>query len=203
MICFPSSEFIASLVKKARSSGCLLIVDEVTTGLGRTGKWFGFEHYRLQPDIVACGKALGNGYPVSSVTLNKKTSDAFSKNPFRYAQSHQNDPLGCAVALEVIKEIDRTGLVHACDEKGSLFKSLLKKICLKHKVIKEVRGHGLMLALEFHDAEKAAELHQDLLDRQAICGIKSNVLRFMPPLIIGHDIIHDVAGKIDESLGSS
>jgi acetylornithine aminotransferase len=203
MIRFPSSEFITSLVKKARSGGCLLIVDEVTTGLGRTGKWFGFEHYRLQPDIVACGKGLGNGYPVSSVIMNKNTSDAFAKDPFRYAQSHQNDPLGCAVALEVIKEIDRTGLVHASDEKGSLFKSLLKKIRHKHKMIKEVRGHGLMLAMEFHDADIAARVHRDLLDRQIITGIKTNVLRFMPPLIIGHDLLHDVGSKIDDSLGYS
>ena len=200
MIRFPSSEFIASLVIKARSAGSLIIIDEVTTGFGRTGKWFGFEHYRLQPDIVVCGKGMGNGYPISAVTLKKDLSEAFENNPFRYAQSHQNDPLGCAVSLEVIKEIDRTGLVQETEEKGILFKSLLKNTCLKHNEIKEVRGQGLMLALEFRNAEQADHVHQHLLKNHMLCGIKSNVLRFMPPLIIGHDLIHDVAGAIDASL---
>jgi acetylornithine/N-succinyldiaminopimelate aminotransferase len=104
MISFPSEEFISAIAKKARSKGSLLVVDEVTTGMGRTGKWFGYEHYRLSPDIVACGKGLGNGYPVSAVSLSETMAEAFGKNPFRYAQSHQNDPisfrnifLGCSL----------------------------------------------------------------------------------------------------------
>ena len=92
--------------------------------MGRTGKWFGFEHYRLKPDMVACGKSLGNGYPVSSVTFSAATAETFEANHFRYAQSHQNDPLGAAVALAVLKEIDRTHLVQKCEENGILFKSL-------------------------------------------------------------------------------
>jgi len=70
----PSTEFIKTLVKKAKANECMVIVDEVTTGMGRTGKWFGFEHFGLVPDIVACGKGLGNGYPVSAVALNKNAT---------------------------------------------------------------------------------------------------------------------------------
>ena len=110
-ISFPSEEFITALIEKAKTGGCLLILDEVTTGMGRTGKWFGFEHYRLIADIVACGKGLGNGYPISSVSVKKEIANMFLQEPFRYAQSHQNDPLGCAIALGVIKQIDRTNLV--------------------------------------------------------------------------------------------
>ena len=78
--------------------------------------------------------------------LFKKITKAFEEMPFRYAQSHQNDPLACAVSLQVIKEMDRTGLVTKTEEKGILFKSLLKDVARKHNSIKETRGRGLMIA---------------------------------------------------------
>ncbi|MFC2098517.1 aspartate aminotransferase family protein [Bacteroidota bacterium] len=199
-ISFPSTEFIDAISKKAKANNCLVIVDEVTTGMGRTGKWFGFEHYRMLPDIVVCGKGLGNGYPVSSVTLNKTVANAFEEDPFRYAQSHQNDPLGCSVALEVIKEIERTDLVIKTEEKGILFKSLLKEITRKHPVIKDIRGRGLMLAVEFDDCDNAEKAHRYLLANKIISGIKSNVIRFMPPLIIDHELIHEVVDTFEKSL---
>ncbi len=200
MISFPSEQFITAIAKKARSKGSLLVVDEVTTGMGRTGIWFGYEHYRLSPDIVACGKGLGNGYPVSAVSLSEKTAEAFGKNPFRYAQSHQNDPLGCAIALGVIKELDRTNLIRRTEEEGILFKSLLKNICHKHNQIKEIRGKGLMLAIAFHNEENAKQVHQFLLEHRIICGQKLNMLRFMPPLNIEHELILEVTQTIEMAL---
>jgi acetylornithine aminotransferase len=200
MIRFPSEAFISRVAARAAASGSLLIVDEVTTGMGRTGKWFGFEHYGLKPDIAVCGKALGNGYPVSAVCLGKKTAGNFKDNPLRYAQSHQNDPMGCAIALGVIKEIEKRNLVTRSDEEGILFKSLLKKISLKHKKIKEVRGRGLMLAMEFDDRELAERVHRHLLDRRMICGIKGNILRFMPPLAVKHELILELIEAIDDAL---
>jgi len=203
MISFPSVEFITAIAKKARSSAALLVVDEISTGMGRTGKWFGYEHYLLSPDIVACGKGIGNGYPLSAVSISEDLADAFGKNPFRYAQSHQNDPLGCAIALGVIKEIDRTDLVRRTEEEGILFKSLLKNISLKHDEIKEIRGRGLMLAMAFHKEENAKKVHQFLLDHQIISGQKLNILRFMPPLKIEHELILKVTQTIEMALNDA
>ncbi len=200
MISFPSEEFIDTVIKKVKSAGSLVVVDEVTTGMGRTGKWFGFEHYRMIPDIVACGKGLGNGYPISSVSVKKEIANAFEKNPFRYAQSHQNDPLGCAIALGVIKEIDRTDLVRRTEEEGILFKSLLKSICIKSNEIKEIRGRGLMIAMEFHEENKAKEVHKYLYDQRIISGYKLGSIRFMPPLIIDHGLIGKVSDTIEKAL---
>ena len=197
---FPTKEFITTLVKKARNSGCLIISDEVTTGMGRTGRWFGFEHYRISPDMVVTGKALGNGYPVSGITVSGNLAAGLERNLFRYAQSHQNDPMGCAIALSVIKEIDRTDLVHKSEENGILFKSLLKTICLKHNEIKEIRGRGLMLAMEFSDADFAEKTHQFLFENRIICGLKENVIRFMPPLIISHKLIHESCEIIESGM---
>jgi acetylornithine aminotransferase len=200
MIRFPSVEFISALVKKAKAAGTLIVVDEVTTGMGRTGKWFGYEHYRLIPDMVVCGKGLGNGYPVSSVSLSRDTAALFLHDPIRYAQSHQNDPLGCAIALAVIKEIERSGLVQKTEENGIFFKSLLKDIANKYNAIKDIRGFGYMIAIEFTDENQARSVHQALFNERMICGIRDNVLRLMPPLVMEHRLIQQVVEKIDQSV---
>ncbi len=97
LVKFPPHGLVQTLVGIIRQRGGLLVVDEVTTGLGRTGAWYGFEHYALQPDIVALGKALGNGYPVSAVAMTHDLADRLEQDGFHYVQSHQNDPLGCAI----------------------------------------------------------------------------------------------------------
>ncbi|MEW6758969.1 MAG: aminotransferase class III-fold pyridoxal phosphate-dependent enzyme, partial [Acidobacteriota bacterium] len=102
LVKLPPAPFVRSLAARVKESGGLLVVDEVTTGFGRTGTWFGLEHYGLIPDAVAVGKGLGNGYPVSAAAFSAETSEALRSLGFRYAQSHQDDPLGCAVAAEVI-----------------------------------------------------------------------------------------------------
>jgi acetylornithine aminotransferase len=196
----PSHEFVYTLVNKAKDAGCMILVDEVTTGIGRTGKWFGFEHFRLSPDIVACGKGLGNGYPVSSVSIRETIVSNLEKHSFRYAQSHMNDPMGCAIALGVLKEIERSNLIQQVEEKGILFKSLLKQLSVKYDIIKDVRGMGLMLAIEFSEERIAGHVHRFLLSRKIICGMKAAVIRFLPPLVIHHDIIHEVVDTIELSI---
>ncbi len=106
---FPPKDMIVSIVGKIRSAGGLIICNEVTTGIGRTGRWFGYNHYDILPDIVAIGKGLGNGYPVSCVACSEKTSKNMDET-FHYSQSHQNDPLGASVANEVIDVIKKITL---------------------------------------------------------------------------------------------
>ena len=86
----------------------LVLINEVTTGIGRTGLWFGYQHYDILPDIVAMGKGIGNGYPVSATAFAPSVIERLEGRPVKYAQSHQNDPLGCTIGLEVIKVIKKT-----------------------------------------------------------------------------------------------
>ena len=95
-------ERIAHIVKEA---GCLLLANEVTTGLGRTGKWWGFQHYKILPDIIIADKAIGNGFPISAVIVSAVFADKLATFPSQYLQSHQNDPFGCRVGLEVVKAL--------------------------------------------------------------------------------------------------
>lgn len=201
LVKYPSNEFIAVIASAVKKNGGILMANEVTTGFGRTGKWFGFQHYNFQPDIVSTGKALGNGYPISCVSINQEVSELFNKNPFRYAQSHQNDPLGCAVGLEVIKVFEDEGIIQQSFEKGQYFSDQLLKLQDKYPdKIKEIRARGLMLALEFNQSVDVESIYLKLIDNGLLVGFKENVLRFMPSLTIDKSAIDKLIHTIDKKI---
>ena len=182
---FPSPDFVDMLQSRVKKSGGLLIANEVTTGFGRAGKWFGFQHYNFTPDLVAMGKIMGNGYPISAVSINKEAALLFSKNKFRYAQSHQNDALGCAVATEVIRIIENEKLIDRVCEMGGYFKEQLLRLQLARiDKIKEVKARGLMVAVEFFSEKEAERIFSKLIENGFVVGQKNNNVRFMPPFII-------------------
>jgi acetylornithine aminotransferase len=190
LVRLPPKGLLEALARRVRSQGGLVVVDEVTTGLGRTGAWFGYQHYGLQPDIVALGKGLGNGYPVSAVALTEEVAARLMATGFHYAQSHQNDPLGCAVAREVVNVLREEELIERSAELGKHVLAALTALAAEHAVIKEVRGRGLMIAIELVSGSghpTAIQLYHRLLERGFIVGCKpvANLLRCYPPLVIG------------------
>ncbi len=201
LIKYPSDDFIISVAEAVKQKGGLLIANEVTTGFGRTGKWFGFQHYNYKPDIVAVGKALGNGYPVAGVSISKEVSEMFDESPFRYAQSHQNDPLGCAIGIEVINILGSEGLINESYKKGEYLHMKFEELYIKHKnKIKEVRARGLMIGLEMNSNINGKEVYMKLIDKGFLVGFKENVLRFMPPLVIKKQQINELVNRIDKIL---
>ena len=118
---FPPKQLIQEIVQCVKQKGGLLVVNEITTGIGRTGKWFGYQHYDLQPDIVALGKGLGNGYPISAVAMTLNCAEKLENSGLHYAQSHQNDPLGCSVAREVIAILREGNWVERGNTVGAYF----------------------------------------------------------------------------------
>ncbi|MBC8554021.1 MAG: aspartate aminotransferase family protein [Anaerolineales bacterium] len=201
LIQFPTAEFVETLAIAIKKSGCLLIANEVTTGFGRTGKWFASQHYTIKPDIIITGKGLGNGYPISAVSITDRISIMFEQDNFRYAQSHQNDPLGFAIGLAVIKTIQELGLIKSSLEKGEYFREALNNLQSKYpEKIKETRARGLMLAIEFHAPVDVEEIYDQLLVGGFITGIKNKTLRFMPPLVITKTDIDKLINSIDNIL---
>jgi acetylornithine aminotransferase len=196
---------VRALAARVANAGGMLVVDEVTTGLGRTGTWYGFQHYDIRPDLVALGKGLGNGYPVSAVAMRGPIGEELEASGFHYAQSHQNDPLGCAVAGEVIAILRDEGLVERSAKVGGWFRRELEALAARHDVVRQVRGRGLMLAMEFRSECKPAlrDIHRALLDRGFLVGYKpaACLLRFYPPLVIGEDDIAGLVSSLDEALG--
>jgi acetylornithine aminotransferase len=190
---FPPKGLVQEIVRRVREAGGLVAVNEITTGMGRTGKWFGFQHYDIQPDIVSLGKGLGNGYPVSAVAMRQEVARKLETNGFRWVQSHQNDPMGCSIAKEVIAIFREGDWVERGNTKGEYFLDGLKQLGEKHTVVKEARGRGMELALEFHPQEdfSATSAYHTLLEKGFLVGYypAGNMLRFDPALTIEVDDI--------------
>jgi acetylornithine aminotransferase len=207
LVRFPSQKLIDKIVKRVKSNKGIIVCNEVTTGIGRTGKWFGFQHYNIEADIVALGKGIGNGYPVSVTAISKNVSDLLENKPFLYAQSHQNDALGAFVAREVIAIIKEEKLVERSERLGSNILSRLNDIKNAGSAIKEIRGRGLMMVVELKSY--AGFVRDELLKRGFILVKRSSseVLRMDPALTIEEqdidsfienfkDIIDTVESKI-------
>jgi len=199
-----SKELIKSIGCKVKQNGGIIIINEVTAGIGRTGKWFGFEHFEITPDIVVCGKGIGNGYPVSVIAISKNIAGQIEQSGLKYCQSHQNDPLGCAVIKEVIYTIKRQDLIRKSAEIGVILECALKSLSDRHSCIKAVRGTGLMFVLEFNQVENfdLEKVHKKLFDAGFIVGIKlaDNLFIIFPPMTIEQDMIECMVNALDEIL---
>ncbi len=154
-----------------------------TKSLKNHQKWFGYQHYDIEPDLIAIGKGIGNGYPVSVAAISKTTVNELEMKPFKYAQSHQNDPLGAAVVQEVIREILYKDLITEAGRKGSVFLSKLLSL-VDNKIVLDVRGRGMMFALDLANKDVTDEIYGDLINQGYIVGNRGASIRIDPPLIL-------------------
>jgi len=192
LVRFPPRALIDAIAGTVRAADGLLMVNEVTTGVGRTGRWFGFQHYGLAPDIIALGKGIGNGYPVSATLLSARTVERLARRPMHYAQSHQNDPLGAAVAREVVRVIDEQALVERGAGIGRRIHEALDALARDSGRIAALRGRGPMIAIELADGPDAAvttAVHHALAREGFLVGRRPGlpVLRIDPGLTIEID----------------
>ncbi len=160
---FPPRLVVEAIARRVQSQGGLVVANEITTGMGRTGKWFGHQHYDVTPDVVAVGKGLGNGFPVSAVAMTKSVAEALDQSGLRHAQSHQNNPLGCAVALEVMATLREEGWIERGKSMGAFFLSGLQALQSRFAAVKEARGRGALLALELEPQHLSGDELQDRL----------------------------------------
>lgn len=205
LVRFPPRALVRRLAARIQGEGGLLLVNEVTTGLGRTGRWFGFQHYDLAPDIVALGKGLGNGYPVSATALAPRVAERLGGRLPKYAQSHQNDPLGAAVLRAVLAALAEEGLVERSRELGAWFLGELEAIVAREPRLAAVRGRGLMLALETQDAPGApftAALQRELLAAGYLVAQRPglNILRIDPSLTVPREALTGVLAALPAAL---
>lgn len=143
-----------------------------------------FRHYDISPDIVACGKGIGNGYPVSVAAISSRITDRGECSSFRYAQSHQNDPLGARAILAVLNYIQSNNLIEEGDQVGDYLQQELESLKREFAVIKSVRARGLMMAIEFEYG--ADDIFKALLEDGIIVCKRPGLelLRIDPPLIM-------------------
>ncbi len=183
-----------------RQTGALLVIDEIQAGFGRTGKWFGYQHYGAEPDIVTVAKPLAGGLPLGAVLCSEAVSEAM--HPGLHGTTFGGGPLACRVACAVFDEIERTGLLGHVTDVGNYFHEQLSELARKHEIITDVRGMGLMLAIELTDAGLAKTAldammreHHILLNRTS-----ETVLRFLPPYILERAHVDEAVGALDQTL---
>jgi len=201
-VLFPDYKLVKFLADNVKQNGGIIVVNEVTTGFGRTGKWFGYNYYDVDPDIVTLGKSLGNGYPISAVAMKKEIADKVEGENFIYAQSHQNDPLGCVVANEVINIFKEDNVIARSRYIGEFFMSELTKIKNLNLIVKDIRGRGLMLAIELTIPKITEIICEKMLERGYFIGTTPSydVLRFYPALTISEDEIMSMCKALSDVL---
>ena len=160
--------------------GAVLIFDEVTTGIGRTGKWFAYQHYDVEPDIITMAKALGGGTAIGAMMAKEEV--AASLVPGKHATTFGGNALACAAAVAVIEAIEEENLLENADQLGRYTMEKLEMLKQKHSIIDSVRGVGLMIGVQLNSS--GAEIVNKCLEN----GLRINctqgtVLRFMPPMI--------------------
>ncbi len=184
----------------------LLIVDEVQTGFGRTGRMFAIEHWGVEPDIMTMAKAIANGTPIGAFITNDKIASSYTRPG---ASTTGGNPVSATAALATIEVIEKHNLVQRAKDLGDYFKQKLIGLQQKHKLIGEVRGKGLMLGVELVKENKipATEELDNILEQLKERGILAgktgesrNVLTFQPPLVITRDNIDLVIETLDNML---
>ncbi|MGD0021502.1 MAG: acetylornithine transaminase [Smithellaceae bacterium] len=193
----PDAQYLSSVREICDRYGILLIVDEVQTGIGRTGKLFAYEHSGIKPDIMTLAKALGNGFPVGAMLATDKIAQAFT--PGNHASTFGGNPLAMAAAKATLKTILQESILENCQKVGAYFLSQLKKLQLKHRIIKEVRGKGLMLAAVLN-IEAADIVNRCLQKGLLINSTGGKTLRFVPPLIITNQDVNHAINILDEAM---
>ena len=184
-------EFLTELRKLCDEKGVLLLCDEVQCGMGRTGKWFGFQNYDVQPDAFSLAKGLGNGFPIGAIVAGEKLADIF--RPGHHATTFGGTPLACSAALSVIQVIEEDQLLANTQMMGAYFVEGLRDIASKHqKWITGVRGLGLLLGVVLD--VPALPLQEKLQEKGMLAlATAGNVLRLLPPLNVSQ-------GEIDQAL---
>jgi acetylornithine aminotransferase/acetylornithine/N-succinyldiaminopimelate aminotransferase len=192
-----TQEFFAEARKLANSTGALLIADEIQCGMGRTGKWCAYQHYGIQPDVTTLAKPLAGGIPMGAVLCTEEVARSFHAG--MHGTTFGGGPLACAVAIAVIDEMEKTGLLAHATEVGDYFQEQLRGLAKRHEAIVDVRGKGLMVAAELDSAELAKLAVAEMLKRHILINCTSDtVLRFLPPYILERAHVDKAIAALDE-----
>ncbi len=195
-----STEFLQAIRRLCDENGAIMILDEVQTGIGRTGKWFAYQHFDVEPDIITMAKALGGGVAIGAMMAKEEI--AASLTPGTHASTFGGNCLACAAGIAVIEAIEENNLLHNATELGEHARDRLLQLKDKHSIIDSVRGIGLMIGVQLTRPGK------EIVDKCLQKGLRINctnetVLRFMPPMIVTKDQIDQAIDILDAVLTES
>ena len=195
-----TSEYLQTIRRLCDENGAVMILDEVQTGVGRTGKWFGYQHFDVQPDIITMAKALGGGVAIGAMMATEEI--AASLVPGKHASTFGGNCLACAAGVATIEAIEEDNLLQNAAEIGRYTQDKLAALKEKHSVIDHVRGIGLMIGIQL--TRPGAEIVGKCLEK----GLRINcthdsVIRFMPPMIATQEQIDQAIDIFDSVLSES
>jgi acetylornithine/N-succinyldiaminopimelate aminotransferase len=196
-----SPGFMEKIVQVCKGRDLLLIVDEIQTGMGRTGKFWAHQHQSLKPDIITSAKALANGLPMGAVIASEEVAQAF--DPGSHGTTFGGSPMACAAALKVLEIMEQEDLVTKAGQLGRESLNIFELIRQKHpEKVLEVRGLGLMLGIELKFPGK--KIWKALLEKGFVLNLtQETVLRLLPPLVISLADIESFARTLDQLLQNS
>ncbi|MGD0900617.1 MAG: aspartate aminotransferase family protein [Thermoguttaceae bacterium] len=212
----PPDDFFPKLRKYCDEKHLLLMVDEVLTSWGRTGKWLCTEHWGVVPDVVAIGKGFGNGFPVTCVAVREPFKESFEK--ISASSSYGGNPMACAAALASTEVIEEENLLEHAEHLGALALARMERMKAEHAIIGDVRVKGCLMGIELvkdraakTPFDKAGELVYQKAFRKGLAWIPAgHILRMSPPIVMddaallrGLDIIDEAIGETQRELGGS
>ena len=193
----PDSSYLKDLKSLCKNNNILLIFDEVQTGFGRTGSLFAHELFKIKPDILTLAKALGGGMAIGAMGSTNRVMKSFV--PGSHAATFGGNPLACAAALASLKVITSKGFLKKTSEIGDYFFECLQNLARQHSIIKDIRGKGMMLAIEL--SKPGNEVVLDCMKNGFLINcIQQNILRFLPPLNISRKDINTLIPVLSKSL---
>ena len=204
----PPDGYLRALRALCDEIGAVMIADEIFTGFGRTGTWFAVQRDAVVPDILCVGKAMGSGFPISAAIAREAIMDAWpaSHGEALHTSTYLGNPMGCAAALATIEEIERLDLVARAAAFEPFVRNRLDKL-RSRRIVRSVRGRGLLWAIEFSDAAIAESVVRRALRRGLIllqCGTRGDAISISPPLVIsqeqlsrGFDLLEAAAAAVE------
>ena len=196
-VCPVNKEFLELAARLTKKSGALLVLDEIQCGLGRTGRHFAYQHYGVLPDVVTVAKPLACGLPLGAILTTERVASCI--RPGMHGTTFGGGPLACAVAIEFLREEKK--LLRHVRALGEYFHAALLALDKKHKSIQDVRGAGLMQAVEVDSPELAKAVAKQLLQEGIIINrTHETVLRFLPPYVIQIKHVDQVVKALDAAL---
>ncbi|MDQ6654053.1 MAG: aminotransferase class III-fold pyridoxal phosphate-dependent enzyme [Acidobacteriota bacterium] len=201
----PPDDYLPAVRQICTERGVLMLLDEVQTGLGRTGEMFGCNHWGVVPDVMSLGKAISGGViPCAAFHTTDEIFDSFHPNPFYHTSTFGANPMATTAAAATIQTLQEENLVARSAEMGDYFRAGLKQLHERFpEIIRDVRGRGLLIGVEIVDAKVGESLAQRMFDRNVLIAYtlnKPEVVRIEPPLIITRDLIDVALERFEESL---
>ncbi len=190
----PAPDYLAAVRSLCNQQGWLLMLDEIQTGMGRSGKWFACQHSDVLPDVMAVAKGLGNGMPIGACLARGEAASAFV--PGSHGSTFGGNPLACSAALAVLQVIEEEGLIERAAELGDSIRNGLQEALADCPLVKEVRGLGLMIGIELE--RPCSELMPTALAHRLLLSVQAEqVIRLLPPFILSDEEAYRIVTTLE------